>query len=83
MFITKDQARILANALNDYKFEVANKEFDKVKSRIIFNKFKCLEDYLRINGKDKRRTGRTSFDDFDDLIKRLKVNKCNGIQGIY
>jgi len=83
MFITKDQARICASALNEYKFEVANKEFDKAKSKLIFEKLTCLENYLRENGKDKRRTGRTSFDDYSDLLKRLKINRCNGIQGLY
>ena len=83
MYITKDQARILASAIGEYKFEVANKEFDKSKSKIIFDKLVCLENYLRENGKDKRRVGRTSFDDYQDLLKRLKVNKCNAIQGFY
>lgn len=67
MKITKDEARILANAL-----EIAKYEFDYPLGYGIFDKFINLENRLYNFGKDKRRTGRTSQNDFSDLLKRYK-----------
>jgi hypothetical protein len=47
MRLTKDEARILAEAMAEYKYK------------------------LEMFGDDKRRVGRTSQDNFNDLIKRL------------
>jgi hypothetical protein len=47
MRLTKDEARILAEAMEEYKYKVVE------------------------NPHYKRRNGRTSQDNFNDLIKRL------------
>ena len=72
MKITKDEARILSSAINDYKFRLKSDSdsFD------LFDALETLEIKLEKFGKDKRRTGRTSQDSFSDLLKRyVKNNK--------
>lgn len=70
MNITKDEARILSSALSTAKYELNH----KCKGSIY--KLEELEERLYQYGKDKRRTGRTSFDNFYDCIERYcKRNK--------
>ena len=70
MKLTKDEARILADALRIAKFEYTTLSFN------IFDKLSELEKRLDDFGKDKRRTGRTSQNDFNDCLKRC-ANKPN------
>lgn len=67
MNISKDEARILAAALEIAKFEF------NVGDKIVFAKLEMLEAKLDTFGKDKRRTGRTSLDSFADLLKRFST----------
>lgn len=62
--ITKDEARILSEAINIAKYDMhrGNRQF--------LDNLTKLQNKLASAGKDKRRTGRTSMDDWDDLIKR-------------
>ncbi len=83
MNITKDWGRIFASALSDFKFNVAERGRNKDESKAYFNKLSTIEKYMQKNSKDMRRTGRVSMDDFDDLMRRLKANRNNGIQGLY
>jgi len=70
MRLTKDQARILAEAMAEYKYKVVEKS-PFYKELGVFNKLHDLQRKLEIFGDDKRRNGRTSQDNFNDLIKRL------------
>jgi glycyl-tRNA synthetase beta subunit len=65
MKITKDEARILAAALEDAKYIMTND-----RNLALINKLDQLQNKLEDFGKDKRRTGRTSQDDFTDCLKR-------------
>ena len=67
MIITKDEARILAEALI-----IAKYEFSYPNNENIFDKFIHLENKLLDHAKDKRRTGRSSQDDWNDMLKRYK-----------
>jgi hypothetical protein len=67
MKLTKDEARILASAL-----EVAKFEFQTLPTGA-FGKLEALENRLESFGKDKRRTGRTSQDDWSDLMRRYAL----------
>ena len=75
MRLTKDEARILAQALNEYKYNVVN-EFNDFKELGVFNKLHDLQYKLEMFGDDKRRYGRTSEDNLYDCFKRFaKQNK--------
>ncbi len=65
MRITKDEARILAAAMEMAKYDL------NILALGVFDKLEQLEDRLNEFGKDKRRTGRTSMDDFHDCMKRF------------
>ena len=67
MKITKDEARILCIALEIAKFEI-----NYPNGFNIFDKFKNLETRLYNYSKDNRRNGRTSQNDFSDVLKRYK-----------
>jgi len=62
MKLTKDEARILAVAIEEFKFENENHEF--------FDTLTALEKKLKNHSKDNRRKGRTSQDDWYDMLKR-------------
>lgn len=66
MKINKDEARILSSAMNDFIFEIMN----KYKIDGLFDSLTDLTKKLEDFGNDKRRTGRTSQNDYSDLIKR-------------
>jgi len=65
MRITKDEARILAAAMEEAKYELATLSFN------FYEKLEELQNKLREFGTDQRRTGRTSMDSFDDCIRRF------------
>ena len=74
MNITKDEARILGEALAEAKYELLpsiNKETDLK----VITALTKLEERLLEEGKDQRRTGRTSLDDFSDCLKRFVKRK--------
>ena len=73
MRLTKDEARILAQALNEYKYNVVN-EFNDFKELGVFNKLHDLQYKLEMFGDDKRRYGRTSEDNLYDCFKRFVNN---------
>jgi hypothetical protein len=64
MKFTKDEARILAEALEIAKYEWHNLPEGG------FKKLEELEESLNTFGDDKRRKGRTSQNDWSDLLKR-------------
>ena len=66
MRLTKDEARILAQALNEYKYNIVN-QFNDFKELNVFNKLHDLQYKLEMFGDDKRRYGRTSEDSLYDL----------------
>lgn len=68
MKLTKDEARVLSAAVGDFKFRST---LNDSSPEGLFNKLEDLENRLEKFGKDKRRTGRTSQDDYNDLLKRL------------
>ena len=70
MRLTKDEARILAQAMEEYKYKVVN-EFNDFKELGVFNKLHDLQYKLEMFGDDKRRYGRTSQDDLNDLFVRF------------
>jgi hypothetical protein len=67
MKLTKDEARLLSVALNDFKFKCSG----EYKIQGLFNSLEDLELRLENAGKDKRRLGRTSQNDWNDLLKRF------------
>ena len=72
MKLSKDEARILAEAVRQAKYEMAE---GYMNARKIVNMLQGLEDRLEEFGQDKRRQGRKSANDYNDLIKRLTKNK--------
>lgn len=69
MKLTKDESRILASALQIAKFEFNTLSFG------VFDKLSDLENRLESFGKDKRRSGRRSMNDFNDCMKRFSRSK--------
>ena len=75
MRITKDEARILSEAMSDYKYKVVEGN-NSYKELGVFNKLYDLQYKLELFGDDKRRLGRTSQDNFNDcLIRFTKTTK--------
>ncbi len=70
MRITKDEARILGRALDDYKYNVVN-EIKELKELGVFNKLHDLQFKLEVFGDDKRRNGRMTMDTLIDCFKRF------------
>lgn len=68
MKITKDEATILAGAINIAKYEW--KPFSSEENKDLFKTLTALEERLEIHGKDKRRQGRTSVNYWSDILKR-------------
>ena len=73
MRLTKDEARILAEAMEEYKYKVV--ENPNYKELGVFNKLHDLQYKLEMFGDDKRRNGRTSQDNFHDCIIRFTKTK--------
>jgi hypothetical protein len=72
MKLTRDEARILGMALSDAKYELKNVSYDEQVRKDIFNALEALEKKLNEHGKDLRRVGRTSQNDFSDTLKRYE-----------
>jgi hypothetical protein len=72
MKLTKDESRVLAAALGDYKYTLVN---DASHPENLMTKLNLLEQRLETYGKDKRRKGRTTQDNFNDLLKRFDNSK--------
>ncbi|MEY5041520.1 MAG: hypothetical protein RLZZ414_1068 [Bacteroidota bacterium] len=70
MRITKDEARIIAIALQEYSFSTEVKVYEGY--QVINN----LQKKFEKEGRDKRREGRTSLDTLKNLFDRLK-NQTN------
>jgi hypothetical protein len=68
MKLTKDEARILSAAIGDFKYRIVEETMRDLRC---MDKLNDLEERLEEFGKDKRRTGRTSQNDWSDLIKRF------------
>ena len=66
MNITKDEARILAVALENGKYEINDKQIPN-----LFEKLEELEAKLFLFSGDLRRTGRESQNFFSDCLKRF------------
>jgi hypothetical protein len=73
MRLTKDEARILAEAMADYKYKVV--ENPHYKELGVFDKLFDLQYKLEMFGDDKRRNGRTTEDNFHDCIIRFTKTK--------
>ena len=73
MRLTKDEARILAEAMEEYKYKVV--ENPHYKELGVFDKLFDLQYKLEMFGDDKRRNGRTSQDNFHDCIIRFTKTK--------
>ena len=73
MRLTKDEARILAEAMAEDKYKVVENTHYKELGE--FDKLFDLQYKLEMFGDDKRRNGRTTQDNFNDLIKRLANGK--------
>lgn len=73
MRITKDEATILAGAINVAKYEW--KPFSSDDNTDLFNTLTALENRLEVFGKDKRRQGRTSINYWADILKRYVKSK--------
>jgi hypothetical protein len=71
MRLTKDEARILGQAMEEYKYKVVANEFNDFKELGVFNKLHDLQYKLEMFGDDKRRYGRTSEDNLYDCFKRF------------
>lgn len=73
MNLTKDEAAILYEALNEQKYDINERvrDFAEKKGISSMTAFEKLEKKLSDFSDDKRRTGRTSQNDFTDILKRF------------
>lgn len=67
MKLTKDEARILGEVLSDGKYDLVEVGVNDG----VYEALTDLEERLMEAGKDRRRYGRTSMNDFSDCLKRL------------
>jgi hypothetical protein len=70
MRLTKDEARILAEAMEGYKYLLVGSN-NFYKQLGVFEKLHDLQYKLEMFGDDKRRNGRTTQDNFHDCIIRF------------
>lgn len=80
MKLTKDECILLANAVVEYKYDLndtfKNSSFNS--NGEVISALTKLEGKLFEFGQDKRRQGRTSQNDFSDVVKRYcKQNPQN------
>lgn len=71
MKLTKDECRVLSELTRLGKYEITDKASTKQQA---LDEIRCLEDLeerLDKAGRDERRQGRTSQNDFSDCMKRL------------
>jgi hypothetical protein len=72
MKLTKDEARILAVALGEAKYDITNSHsHTKEQAHDHIDAFEDLQKRLDEFSKDYRRTGRRSRDEFSDCVKRF------------
>lgn len=72
MNITKDEASILAIALDKAKYDICDKfTSSKEEALATINSLNHLQAKLEVNSKDYRRIGRKSKDDFHDMMRRF------------
>lgn len=77
MNITKDEARILAIALDDAKYAICEKFiFAKHEAHATMDSLSALQEKLESYSKDLRRTGRKSRNDFHDMMRRFIKNSA-------
>lgn len=69
MKLTKDECRILADSLEDYITENAYPGLSR-----FYESLNALQERLEKAGKDERRNGRTSLDDYNDCLARYQKN---------
>jgi hypothetical protein len=69
MKLTKDECRLLGAILDNGKYDFIQ-SLRKIPNGT-FEVFRKLELKLDVASRDKRREGRTSQNDFSDLIKRM------------
>ena len=75
MRITKDEAYILACALDEAKYEMNNTVGSPDSS--IFQALTKLQERLADFAKDERRVGRTSQNSYHDILKRYSKQTLN------
>jgi hypothetical protein len=75
MRITKDEAYILASALDEAKYEMNNAVGSSDAS--IFRALTKLQERLAEFAKDERRSGRKSQNSYHDIIKRYSKQTLN------
>lgn len=76
MNISKDEARILGEMLGDHLSEIANhhpQSGNTEERKVIYRSLEVLEKRLKVFGKDERRQGRHTLDDFSDCVKRFTL----------
>jgi hypothetical protein len=69
MKLTKDEARILEAALEDFKYELVGGS----NLTGLMEALEKLQGKLSEHAKDMRRVGRKSQDDWHDLLKRFSI----------
>jgi hypothetical protein len=81
MYINKDIARILSAAIRDSKINMT-RGFSSTDSNRLLKKLECLQNNL-MQKSIRKRKNKNGFDHFEDILFRMKVNNCNGIQGFF
>lgn len=76
MRINKDEARILAAGVEEIKWG------SSAIHENLFDRLEELQKKLEAFGKDERRTGRTSQDDYSDCLKRYAEKAATNNRGI-
>lgn len=78
MNITKDEAAILCQALHIAKWDiVSNCYADENFIKDLRQNLNLLEKKLSDKSEDKRRSGRTSLNDFSDILTRFNKKHSN------
>lgn len=75
MRITKDEAVILAECLYEQKFDLGAKYLNREKKGELFDACGKLGERLIKYSEDSRRKGRTTQNDFSDVLKRFIVEQ--------
>jgi hypothetical protein len=76
MKITKDEARILSQALKEGKYTMLECS-TKFNPNTTVTALTKLEERLAVAGKDERRLGRKSFNDFNDCMNRFVTKELD------
>lgn len=73
-YINRDEARILSASLKEQKYDYADFFSSKEERIQIISSLEKLEKKLESKSKDRRRFGRSTQDEFGDLLRRF-MNK--------